>query len=216
MPSVDLHLCRLYGFVDTAYLAGRKAVDVARMLVEGGADIIQLRAKAESREQIVAMARAILPITRPARVPLIVNDYPDIAREVGADGVHLGQEDLMEHDFVQVRKSLDPGKIIGISTHSLEQALVAEQLGADYIGVGPIFPTGTKPGRPAVGLELVRQVAALVNVPFVSIGGITLSNVRQVTEAGCRWVAVVSAILCASDATAQARALKRALAEPTV
>lgn len=207
MAKPDLSQCRLYGFADTGYLAGRKADDVARLLVEGGVDIIQLRAKKESREQITEMARAILSITRPASVPLIINDYPDIAKEVNADGVHLGQEDLEEKAFEMVRSQLGPDKIIGVSTHSVEQALAAEQLGADYIGVGPIFPTGTKPGRAAVGLELIRQVAPRVKIPFVCIGGINHSNVRQVREAGARWIAVVSAILCANDVTGAAREL---------
>jgi thiamine-phosphate pyrophosphorylase len=211
MPSGDLFRCRLYGFVDTAYLAGRKAEDVARMLVEGGADIIQLRAKKEAREQIVAMARAIRAITRPAEVPLIINDYPVIANEVDADGVHLGQEDLQEHAFAATRTLLGPGRIIGISTHSLEQALAAERMGADYIGVGPVFPTDTKPGRPAVGLELIRQVAASIHIPFVCIGGINPGNLDRVRAAGGQWVAVVSAILCASDVTGAARSFRASL-----
>lgn len=208
MPSVDLFRCRLYGFVDTAYLAGRKADDVARMLVEGGADIIQLRAKKESRPRIVSMAEAILPITRPAGVPLIINDYPDVAKEVDADGVHLGQEDLRERSFASTRAQLGSEKIIGLSTHSLDQALAAERLGADYIGVGPIFPTGTKPGRPAVGLDLIRETASRIRIPFVCIGGITLANALQVRNAGAKWIAVVSAILCADDVREATRKLR--------
>src|SRR5262249_42019666 len=149
--------CRLYGFVDTAYLTGRKAGDVARLLVEGGVDIIQLRAKSEPREQIVEMAEDILPVTRPAHVPLIINDYPDIAKEVNADGVHLGQEDLERHPFAKVRSLLGPERIIGISTHSIYQAMFAETMEPDYLAIGPIFPTGTKPGRPAVGIGLVEE-----------------------------------------------------------
>lgn len=209
--KADLNQCRLYGFVDTGYLAGRKAADVARMLVEGGADIIQLRAKKESREQIAEMARVILPITRSADVPLIINDWPGIAKEVDADGVHLGQEDLEHQAFAKVRSQLGPDKIIGVSSHSLEQALAAESMGADYIGVGPIFLTGTKPGRAAVGLELIREVAPRVTIPFVSIGGIKLANVQQVKEAGGTWVAVVSAILCADDVAKAARQIKTSL-----
>jgi len=201
----QLQACRLYGFVDTAYLAGRRPGEVARMLVEGGADIIQLRAKTESPAQIAAMAKAILPITRSAGVPVIINDHPGIAKDVDADGVHLGQEDLRQQPFAKVREEFGSDKIIGISTHSLEQALAAEKLGADYIGVGPIFPTETKPGRPAVGVELIRQVEARVKIPFVCIGGINLSNVREVRLAGGAWIAVVSAILLAEDVAAAAR-----------
>jgi thiamine-phosphate pyrophosphorylase len=207
----DLSQCRLYGFVDTAYLAGRKADDVARMLVEGGADIIQLRAKKEGRRVIISMAKAILSVTRPAGVILIINDFPSIAREVGADGVHLGQEDLEHEPITEVRSLLGSDKIIGISTHSLDQALAAEKFGADYIGVGPIFPTGTKPGRAAVGTELIRQVASSVRIPFVCIGGINQANVFRVKNAGAKWIAVVSAILNAADVPATARHFKAAI-----
>ena len=211
-PKEKLAACRLYGFVDSAYLAGRKPEKVARMLVDGGADIIQLRAKNESRDEILAAAKTILPITRPAGVPLIINDYPDITEQVGADGVHLGQEDLARKSFAEVRGQLGAEKIIGVSTHSLEQALAAEKLGADYIGVGPIFPTGTKPGRTAVGLELIRQVAAVVKIPFVCIGGINPSNVVQVKAAGANWIAAVSAILCAEDVALAAQQLQSTMA----
>jgi len=200
--------CRLYGFIDTGYLAGRQSDDLARRLIEGGVDIIQLRAKNESREQITEMAKAILLSTRPAGIPLIINDYPDIAMKVDADGVHLGQEDLQETTFAATRTLLGAEKIIGISTHSLDQALAAEKLGADYIGVGPIFPTDTKPGRAAVGLSLIREVVPRIEIPFVCIGGINLSNVQQVKEAGAQWIAVVSAILCADDVVKTARELK--------
>lgn len=200
-----LRQCRLYGFVDTAYLAGRSPDDVARMLIEGGADIIQLRAKKESRDQIAQMARAVLPVTRPAGVPLILNDFPELAKDVHADGVHLGQEDLQGVAFDSVRAMLGEDGIIGVSTHSLDQALAAERLGADYIGVGPIFPTGTKPGRPAVGLELIRQVNGRVRLPFVCIGGITEANVGAVKAAGAHCIAIVSAILTEKDASAATR-----------
>lgn len=206
-----LFQCRLYGFVDTAYLAGRNPGGVARQLVEGGADIIQLRAKNESRDQIADMARAILPVTRPAGVALILNDFPDLAKDVHADGVHLGQEDLRVVAFDSVRAMLGEDGIIGVSTHSLDQALAAERLGADYIGVGPIFPTGTKPERPAVGLELIRQVVGRVRLPFVCIGGINRSNVAQVRQAGAKWIAVVSAILCSDEMVRTARDLRAAM-----
>ena len=206
--NADLRNCRLYGFIDTTYLAGRDLAKVARKLIEGGADILQLRAKTQDPGKVTTMATQILSVTRPAGLPLIIDDYPEIVERVGAEGVHLGQEDLQTQAFATVRARLGRQKIIGISTHSLEQALEAERSGADYIGLGPIFPTGTKPGRPAVGLELITQVVERIKIPIVCIGGINLGNVRQIKNAGASWIAVVSAILCADNPAETAREFK--------
>ena len=199
-----MHLasCRLYGFIDTAYLAGRQPGVIAKELIAGGVDIIQVRAKGMSHAQRVELARAVVKVA--GEVPVIVNDDIAAARETGAAGVHLGQEDFAG----LTRDRLKDLRIVGISTHSLAQAKQAERDGADYIGVGPVFATGTKPGVPPVGVELVRQIAGKIAVPFFAIGGITLQNLDAVLAAGASRVAVVSAILNNSDITAAAKSFK--------
>lgn len=198
---------RLYGFIDTAYLDDRDPAEVARKLIAGGVDIIQVRAKDYSHVERVQLTLAVIGVAFRERIPVIVNDDIDAAFETGADGVHLGQEDWAATS----RDQLANMRIVGISTHSLEQALRAERDGADYIGVGPVFATGTKPGVQPVGLELIRQVAGKVAVPFFAIGGITPSRVDEVVGAGATRVAVVSAILQAPDVAKAARAFKTSL-----
>ena len=200
--------CRLYGFVEAGYLAGRDPVVVTRALIAGGVEMIQVRAKAGSHAQRVELARAVIRVADPHAVPVIVNDDIAAAREAGAAGVHLGQEDFAGLS----RDQLTDLRILGISTHSLAQAQQAERAGADYIGVGPIFATGTKPGVPPVGIELVQQVARQITIPFFAIGGITLDNLGAVRAAGATRVAVVSAILNAVDVAAAAQSFQTKLA----
>ncbi|MCS7049782.1 MAG: thiamine phosphate synthase [Verrucomicrobiae bacterium] len=215
MPSLRLANCRLYGFVDTAYLAGRDPGEVTRQLIAGGVDIVQVRAKELNHEQRVALARAVLSSAYPARVPVIINDDIEAAVAVGADGVHLGQEDWAALPEAERHSLRDRVPLFGLSTHSFDEARRAEQAGASYIGVGPVFPTATKPGRPGVGLGLVTAVARAVTIPFFAIGGINLHNLPAVLAAGATRVAVVSAILCASDITAAARAFRDHLNFPS-
>jgi len=205
--------CRLYAFVDTAYLAGRDPVEVARQLCEGGADLIQLRAKDRSAPEIREMARQILPVTRAAGVGLVINDYPEIAREVGAEFCHLGQEDFFDagHRHVSEFWPSGGGPGIGLSTHGPEQALRAVAAGANYVAVGPVYATGTKPGARPVTLEYVRWAAAHVPVPWFAIGGITLENLDEVLAAGASRICVVSAILRAPDVVEACRAFRRRL-----
>lgn len=205
--------CRLYAFVDTAYLAGRDPVEVARQLCEGGADLIQLRAKDRSAPEIREMARQILPVTRAAGVGLVINDYPEIAREVGAEFCHLGQEDFFDagHRHVSELRPSGGGPGIGLSTHGPEQALRAVAAGADYVAVGPVYATGTKPGARPVTLEYVRWAAVHVPVPWFAIGGITLENLDEVLAAGASRICVVSAILRAPDVVEACRAFRRRL-----
>ncbi len=204
MAATHLANCRLYGFLDTAYLAGRDPRVVTRQLLAGGVDIIQIRAKDYSHAQRIDLALAVISETYAARIPVIINDDIEAVAKTGADGVHLGQE-----DWAAARpEQLSRARIIGLSTHSLDQARQAEKLGVDYIGVGPIFPTGTKPGVPPVGLQLIRAVAGAVRIPFFAIGGITLENLASVKAAGATRVAVVSAILRAPDVQAAAAAFK--------
>ena len=196
MQKHSLAACRLYGFIDTAYLAGRDPGEVTRQLIAGGVDIIQVRAKNEKSARRLLLALAVTRAAEATPVPVIVND--DIA-------VAYGLSPATRH---QKLNGLD---FLGLSTHSLPQALDAERDGANYIGVGPVFATGTKPGRAPVGLSLVHQVASRVTTPFFAIGGITLKNIDEVLAAGAQRIAVVSAILCATDVTAAAKAFKEKL-----
>ncbi|HTD66438.1 MAG TPA: thiamine phosphate synthase [Candidatus Limnocylindria bacterium] len=202
---------KLYTFVDTAYLRGRDPVGLARQLCVGGSDIIQLRAKKKSAHEIKGLAHAILQITRSAGVPLVINDYADIAAEVGAECVHLGQEDFFDAGLSHRVQLSTLNSQLGLSSHAPEQARRAVEAGADYIAVGPVFATGTKPGRAPVTLDYVRWAAANVRLPWFAIGGITLENIDDVLAAGARRVCVVSAILNAPDVAEACREFKRRL-----
>ena len=205
--------CRLYAFVDTAYLHGRAPETVAQMLCDGGADLIQLRAKAAAPEQIQAMAERILPVTRRANVGLVINDHLQIARAVGAELCHLGQEDFFDagHLLVSELRVADSGLQIGLSTHAPEQAERAVAAGADYIAIGPVYATGTKPTAKPVTLDYVRWAAASVRVPWFAIGGINLQNLDAVLASGARRICVVSAILNAADVAKACREFRRRL-----
>jgi thiamine-phosphate pyrophosphorylase len=198
--------CRLYAFVDTAYLHGRASELVAQQLCDGGADLIQLRAKTSTVDEIRRIAQTILPITQRAKVGLVINDHPSIAREVGVEFCHLGQEDFFDagHNHVseiQHVPATRAGIRIGLSSHSPQQAHRAIAAGADYIAIGPVFATGTKPTAKPVTLEYVRWAAANVKIPWFAIGGINLSNLDDVLAAGARRICVMSAILNAKDVT---------------
>ena len=196
--------CRLYTFVDTACLHGRAPEVVAQQLCDGGSDLIQLRAKKSTPEEIRAMAEKILPVTRRANVGLVINDHLEIARDLGAELCHLGQEDFFDAGHIHVSELRTPNfeLRIGLSTHSPEQAKRALAAGADYLAIGPVYATGTKPTAKPVTLEYVRWAAAPrsgVNVPWFAIGGINLKNLGDVLAAGAQRICVVSAILNAPD-----------------
>lgn len=208
--------CRLYTFVDSAYLRGRTPEEVAQHLCDGGSDIIQLRAKTSSPDEIRRMAEAILPITRNAGVQLVINDHLDIAREVGAEACHLGQEDFFDAGFTHVSQLSTPSSQlkIGLSSHAPEQAKRALVAGADYIAIGAVYATGTKPTAKPVTLDYVRWAAAPqsgVNVPWFAIGGINLNNLDDVLAAGARRVCVMSAILNADDVAGACRKFRERL-----
>jgi len=205
--------CRLYAFVDTAYLHGRAPEFVAQQLCHGGADLIQLRAKNSSLEEVRRMAEAIAPITRAGNVGLVINDYLEIASEVGAEFCHLGQEDFFDagHTHINQLSTNNHQLKIGLSTHAPAQAQRAVDAGADYIAIGPIFATGTKPTAKPVTLEYVRWAAQNVKVPWFAIGGINLQNVDDVLAAGATRVCVVSAILNAPDVAQACAEFKKKL-----
>jgi thiamine-phosphate pyrophosphorylase len=211
MSTARLARCRLYGFIDTMYIDDLDPGEIARDLVAGGVDILQVRAKESTHAERVDIGLKVVSAAFPYHVPVIIDDDIEAAFESGADGVHLGQWDWSAIPRAQRTDRLANMRIVGISTHTIEQALAAERDGASYIGVGPVFPTATKPTTQSVGTDLVRQVAAQVKVPFFAIGGITLDNISQVLEAGATRVAVVSAILKASDTTEASAEFKRRL-----
>jgi len=220
--------------VDTAYLHGRDPVFVARHLCDGGADLIQLRAKGSPPDEVRRMAEALLPVTEAAGVGLVINDHPMLALQIGAPLCHLGQEDFFDAGFTHTdqMRSAEFGMRseaatahpppfafrpshsalrIGLSTHAPDQAQRALRAGPDYIAIGPVFATGTKPTAAPVTLDYVRWAAANVSIPWFAIGGITLANLDDVLAAGARRVAVVSAILGSPDVRAACREFKRRL-----
>ncbi|MBI3087606.1 MAG: thiamine phosphate synthase [Candidatus Omnitrophica bacterium] len=201
---------RLYVIVDQAAAGGRDPAWIAAQAIRGGADVVQLRDKAGSTRDVVARAQAVLQVARDARVPLIINDRVDVAAAVGADGVHLGQDDL---PVSAARRILGPDRLIGKSTHSLEQALDADREAVDYLAVGPLYPTPTKPDYPPVGVALIHQVKGRVRRPLVVIGGVEQATLADVLRAGASCVAVVRAVCAADDPEAAARELKRALTQ---
>jgi len=201
---------KLYVIIDSKSANGRDLAGLAAEAVKGGADIIQLREKDAAAREIIGLGRAIKKaITVVSKDALfIINDRPDIAFACGADGVHIGQDDIPPD---AARAVMGKDRILGISTHSLEQALAAREDGADYIGVGPVFSTPTKPGYKAVGLGLVSEVRKAVDTPFVAIGGISADNIDQVIDAGARRIAVVRAVCGANDVAYAAKVLKERL-----
>jgi thiamine-phosphate pyrophosphorylase len=182
-----------------------RVLATVRAACDAGAEVVQLRRKGEEARLTLRLAERCREIVTPGGdTLLVVNDRLDIAMVAGADGVHLGQDDLP----VAAARRLWPAGLVGRSTHSLGQALAAQAEGADYIGVGPVWATPTKPGRPAVGLELVGAVAAAgLRIPWVAIGGVDAATVAAVLAAGARSVAVVRAVSAAADPTAAARDL---------
>ena len=201
---------QLYGIVDFGYVCEDAIERVAADLLTGGVEILQLRAKGIPLEAVRAAAKKIIPRCHSLCVPFILNDYPDMALELGADGVHIGQDDGAIAD---VRKVVGGEMLIGRSTHSLAQAKQALEDGADYIGFGPLFPTPTKKGRPAIGLDEVSKMEAEVGkyLPAFCIGGIKPDNLNIVLAAGARRVVVVSHLLLADDVASATAALMRRL-----
>lgn len=205
--------CKLYTFVDTAYLHGRPPEFIAEQLCDGGSDLIQLRAKNSPAAEVRSLAEKILPVTRRAGVGLVINDHLEVARAVGAEICHLGQEDFFDagHREVSELRPAHSALRIGLSTHAPAQAGRALAAGADYIAIGPVYATGTKPTAKPVTLEYVRWAAEKVTVPWFAIGGINLATLDAVLEAGATRVCVVSAILNAPDVAKACAEFKRRL-----
>lgn len=199
---------RVYAVTDSAWLAGRALEDVVAQAIEGGATFVQLREKTCSHEERVALARRVLAVCRAARVPFVVNDDVACAREVGADGVHVGQGDMA---CARARALLGPDAIVGVSAHTPAEAQAAWLAGADYLGTGAVFSTATKADANDVGLDGLRAVCAATSLPVVAIGGISLANVGELAGSGACGAAVVSAIFAAEDPMAATRSLREAV-----
>jgi thiamine-phosphate pyrophosphorylase len=199
-----LGAARLY-LVTGARPGGRPLAEVLAPALRGGVDLVQLREKDGSDEEILAAAAEARALCAAAGALLLVNDRPDLAVAAGADGVHVGQDDMA---VAGARAVVGPELLVGLSTHTPAEIDAAD---ADYIGVGPVHATPTKPGRPAVGVDLVRHAAAHAALPWFAIGGIDPASIAAVVEAGARRVAVVRAITEASDPELAARALRACL-----
>lgn len=200
----------LYVVTDPTLSHGRSHPEVVRAAIRGGATLIQFREKDNNTRALIDAGNALRAVTREAGVPLVVNDRLDIALVVDADGGHVGQEDM---PAAPARRLIGPDRILGVSATSLAQALQAERDGADYLGVGPIFPTGSKAdAAPPMGLEGLSAVTARVRIPVVAIGEVSLENVEAVVGAGADGVAVISAVVGAPDVEEAARLLRARVA----
>ena len=209
LPALDpgaarqaLHHARLYAILDAAYAPPSRWPDLARQLAAGGAGIFQIRAKILPKEEILAHARVLVPLLAKLGLPLILNDYPDLVVPSGAAGCHLGQDDL---GIPEARKMLGSSVLLGLSTHSPCQALAGQALGADYLGFGPLYATGTKPDYQPIGPEKIREIAGKVTLPVFCIGGLNPERVSEAAAQGARRVCVVSHLLLAKDPTAAAK-----------
>ncbi len=199
---------RLYGIADLGYVSTCDLVPVTRALCEGGVDLLQLRAKGHSAGEIEILAKEVHRVTQACGVPLVINDHPEVAAELTTEGVHVGQDDT---SIARARALVGPECLVGKSTHSLAQAEQAFLEGADYIGFGPLYATGTKPDYAPVGLENIQQVHQRVTVPIFCIGGVNAGRLDAVLAAGARRVVVVSAFLQAPEIRRAVRELKARL-----
>ncbi len=201
---------RLYCILDLGYTLEENSAATATALLEGGADLLQLRAKGHDGATIRRVAEILMPLCRAAGAPFILNDFTELAAELGADGVHIGQGD---GPLSIAREIMGHGKIIGRSTHSLDQARAALEEGFDYIGFGPLFPTPTKPGRPGIGLQDIATMEREIGyrIPAFCIGGIKRANLADVLAAGARRVVIVSDLLTAADIRTATREARTAL-----
>jgi thiamine-phosphate pyrophosphorylase len=194
--NFDLQNRRLYGILDMGYVAPSETTRVATEMLEGGVEILQLRAKDYEPGQVLELALPLVSICKSFGVPLIINDHPEVVVKSGADGLHVGQDDI---HVEKARELIGPGKIVGLSTHSPLQAKAALDEKPDYIGFGPLFSTPTKPDYISIGTSRIKEAHDLVSLPIFCIGGIKLENLPEVLSAGAMRVAIVSGILKAAN-----------------
>ena len=195
----------LYAVTDRHWLDGRSLIEVVKESLEGGVTFLQLREKELDDESFLKEAKELKVLCREYKVPFVINDNVEIAIKTDADGVHVGQSDMEAGD---VRKRLGPDKIIGVSAQTVEQAVLAEKRGADYLGVGAVFPTGSKDDADDVSFETLKAICEAVSIPVVAIGGISKENAIKLKGSGICGVAVISAIYAAPDIKEAAYELK--------
>ncbi|ODS34058.1 MAG: thiamine-phosphate pyrophosphorylase [Candidatus Scalindua rubra] len=203
-----LHRMRLCVLI-SGNITTKSVKETARLVIDGGADAIQLREKTISDNEFTSLAIEIRDITTKRGTLLIINDRANVAREVNADGVHLGQHDM---SVSEARDIIGNEKIIGVSTHNIVQARQAQKEGADYIAIGPVHPTATKDYEPSIGLEVIQEISREISIPFIAIGAITLENLDEVLKAGASRVAVCSAIISSKDILSSTKQFKDKLA----
>jgi len=195
---------RLYVIISSG-LAKKPVLETLQEVIQGGADAVQLREKTMSDGEFLALAKEFRRITSQSKILFIVNDRAEIAKKVDADGLHIGQSDLTIHS---ARKIIGYDRILGVSTHTIVQARKAQLEGADYISVGPLFPTITKDYEPPVGLDYLKEVKRNITIPFVAIGAINHENLNEILLAGGLRVAICSAIICSNDILQTTRSFK--------
>lgn len=200
----------LYAVTDRHWLNGRELADVVKESLDGGVTMLQLREKTLEEDKFLEEAKLLQTLCRERKIPFIINDNVDIAVAMDADGVHVGQSDM---EALDVRAKVGPDKIVGVSAQTVEQALLAEKHGADYLGVGAVFPTGSKDDADDVSYETLKAICKAVSIPVVAIGGISQENVSRLAGSGICGVAVISAIYAAKDIREAASKLKRATEE---
>ena len=206
--NIDKKQLLLYAVTDRAWLGGRTLAEQVSDAIDGGVTIVQLREKSMPRDELVAEAREIRALCHSRGIPFIINDDAELARLVGADGVHVGLDDL---DIAAAREIIGDKGIIGASAHSVEEARAAERAGADYLGVGAVFGSSTKTNARPLALETLRAITAAVSIPVVAIGGVTRANLPRLADSGIAGAALVSAIFAAADIKAECQALRKIL-----
>ena len=203
---------RLYVIISSG-LAKKPVLETLQEVIQGGADAVQLREKTMSDGEFLALAKEFRRITSQSKILFIVNDRAEIAKKVDADGLHIGQSDLTIHS---ARKIIGYDRILGVSTHTIVQARKAQLEGADYISVGPLFPTITKDYEPPVGLDYLKEVKRNITIPFVAIGAINHENLNEILLAGGLRVAICSAIICSNDILQTTRSFKAQIGNPSL
>lgn len=203
--KLDRSSMLLYAVTDRTWLKGRTLADAVEEAIRAGVTFLQLREKNLDYASFLKLAREIKSITDKYKIPYVINDNVEVAMTSGADGVHVGQDDMAPRD---VRKIIGPDKILGVSAQTVEQAVLAEESGADYIGVGSVFPTSTKPDAEAVSFETLKEICKAVSIPVVAIGGINKDNAMKLAGSGIDGIAVVSAIFAQEDITAAVKELR--------
>lgn len=195
----------LYAVTDRSWLNGHTLYQDVEAALRGGATFVQLREKNLDEEHFLEEAKEIKELCKKYQVPFVINDNVDIALAMDADGVHVGQSDM---EAGSVRETLGPDKIIGVSAQTVEQAILAQERGADYLGVGAVFPTGSKDDAEEVSRETLRAICAAVDIPVIAIGGISTENVKELAGSGICGIAVISALFAKPDIEEATRELK--------